>query len=115
MKNVSHTLYSRWPDRSCCLFFGCRTKADVFHLQEFRELAARHADFHVVCALSDPVAPEELWGGESGFIHLSVGKHLDANAKRQAFVCGPGPMIGRVTQLLEEKALRAEDIFYDEF
>ena len=32
MKNIIYTLYSRWPQRSCWLFFGCRTTDDVFYL-----------------------------------------------------------------------------------
>ncbi len=115
MKNIIHTLYDRWPDRSCWLFFGCRTTADVFYLKEFEELAAKHPNFHVVYALSDPLEPEEQWDGEAGFIHISADKHLEPGVKRQAFLCGPPPMIEAVTRVLEGKGLRAEDIFYDKF
>jgi NAD(P)H-flavin reductase len=34
---------------------------------------------------------------------------------RQAFLCGPPPMIEAVTRVLEEKGMLLEDIFYDEF
>jgi NAD(P)H-flavin reductase len=115
MKNIIYTLYDRWPDRSCRLFFGCRTTADVFYLREFKELAAKHPNFHVVYALSDSLEPEEQWDGETGFIHISVDKHLKGDVKRQAFLCGPPPMIEAVTRVLEEKGLRAEDVFYDKF
>ena len=115
MKNIIYTLYERWPDRKCSLFFGCRTTADVFYLDEFKELAVKHPNFKVIYALSDPIGPEETWDGETGFIHLSVDKHLEAGMKRQAFLCGPPPMIEAVTHVLEEKGLVEEDIFYDKF
>ena len=115
MKNIIFTIYNLWPDRSCWLFFGCRTKADVFYLDEYRELAARHPNFHVVYALSDPLEPGEEWDQEKGFIHLSADKYLEAGVKRQAFLCGPPPMIEAVTRVLEDKGLAPEDIFYDEF
>lgn len=115
MKNIIHTVYERWPDRVCWLFFGCRTTADVFYLKEFEELAAKHQNLHVGYALSDPLGPGETWDGETGFIHLSVDKHLDSNVKRQAFLCGPPPMIEAVMSVLEEKGLSPEDIFYDKF
>lgn len=115
MKNIIYTIYDRWPDRSCWLFFGCRTKADVFYLDEYRELAAKHPNFHVVYALSDPLEPGEEWDQEKGFIHLSADKFLEADVKRQAFLCGPPPMIEAVTRVLEDKGLAPEDIFYDKF
>ncbi len=115
MRNIIYSIYERWPDRSCWLFFGCRTTRDIFYLDEFERLAQEHPGFHVVYALSDPLGPEEQWDGETGFVHLSVDKFLDPNVRRQAFLCGPPPMIEAVMRVLEEKGLRPEDTFYDEF
>ncbi len=115
VKNIIYSIYDRWQERSCWLFFGCRTTDDVFYLDEFRALAARHPSFHVVYALSDPLEPGQTWDGERGFIHLSVDKCLELGVKRQAFLCGPPPMIEAVTRVLKNKGLEAEDIFYDEF
>ncbi len=115
MRNIILSLYHRWPDRTCWLFFGCRTTKDVFYLDEYRELAAKHPNFHVIYALSDPLAPDEPWDGETGFIHLPLDKHLKPGAKRQAFLCGPPPMIEAVMEVLKSKGLTDEDIFYDKF
>ena len=115
MKNIIYSLYDRWPERSCWLFFGCRGTRDVFYLEEFRELARPHPNLRVVYALSDPLLPEEAWDGETGFIHLSVDKHLDPGIRRQAFLCGPPPMIDAVTEVLENKGIEPADIFYDKF
>jgi NAD(P)H-flavin reductase len=65
--------------------------------------------------MSDELGPDEIWDGETGFIHLSVDKHLESEKPRQAFLCGPPLMIEAVTRILEEKGIRSEDIFYDEF
>lgn len=115
MKNIIYTLYERWPDRTCWLFFGCRTTEDVFYLERFQELAARHANFHVIYALSDELKDGEQWDGETGFIHLAVDKHLETGVARQAFLCGPPLMIEAVTRVLIAKGLAPEAIFYDEF
>ncbi|MFH1718933.1 MAG: FAD-binding oxidoreductase [Planctomycetota bacterium] len=115
MKNIVYTLYDRWPDRSCWLFFGCRTTADIFYLERFKELERKHPNFHVVYALSDELGPDEKWDGETGFIHLAADKYLEHGLPRQAFLCGPPLMIEAVTRVLEEKGIRPEDIFYDEF
>ncbi|MFC1604045.1 NADH:ubiquinone reductase (Na(+)-transporting) subunit F [Planctomycetota bacterium] len=115
MKNIIYTIYDRWPDRSCWLFFGCRTTRDIFYLEQFKKLQHEHPNFHVVYALSDQLKPEEKWDGETGFIHLSADKHLEPGTPRQAFLCGPPLMIEAVTRVLEEKGIRPDDIFYDEF
>ncbi|MDD5458019.1 MAG: 2Fe-2S iron-sulfur cluster binding domain-containing protein [Phycisphaerae bacterium] len=115
MKNIIYTLYSRWPDRSCWLFFGCRTTDDVFYLKQFQQLAQKHPNFHVVYALSDESNGDGQWEGERGFIHLAVDKKLKTGVERQAFLCGPPPMIEAVTRVLEEKGVQAGDIFYDKF
>ena len=115
MKNIIYTLYDRWPDRSCWLFFGCRTTRDVFYLEEFRELARKHPNLRVIYALSDSLGPDERWDGDVGFVHLAVDKYLEPGVSRQAFLCGPPPMIEAVTRVLEDKGLQPEDIFYDKF
>jgi Na+-transporting NADH:ubiquinone oxidoreductase subunit F len=115
MRNIIYTLYNRWPERTCWLFFGCRTTLDIFYLEQFQELARKHPNLHVVYALSDELGEDERWNGETGFIHLSVDKCLEAGVRRQAFLCGPPLMIEAVTRVLEEKGISSEDIFYDEF
>ena len=115
MKNIIYSLYDRWPERSCWLFFGCRGPGDVFYLDEFRQLAKAHPNLKVVYALSDPMPPGETWDGETGFVHLSVDKFLGQDIKRQAFLCGPPPMIDAVTEVLRNKGLGPADIFYDKF
>ena len=113
IRNIIYTLYEKWPDRSCWLFFGCRTTRDVFYLEEFEELAKKYPNLHVVYALSDKLGKDEKWDGETGFIHLSVDKYLEPGVRRQAFLCGPPPMIEAVTRVIQEKG--TDDIFYDEF
>ncbi|MBN1806361.1 MAG: 2Fe-2S iron-sulfur cluster binding domain-containing protein [Sedimentisphaerales bacterium] len=115
MRNIIYTLYNKWPDRVCWLFFGCRTTHDVFYLEQFKELAKKHPNFHVVYALSDKLADDEKWDGETGFIHLSADKYLEPGIRRQAFLCGPPLMIEAVTRVLKEKGISPDDIFYDEF
>jgi Na+-transporting NADH:ubiquinone oxidoreductase subunit F len=108
MRNIIHTLYDRWSDRVCWLFFGCRTTRDVFYLEQYERLAQKHPNFHVVYALSDRLGRDEQWEGETGFIHLAVDKHLEPGVKRQAFLCGPPPMIEAVMRILEEKGVRED-------
>ena len=115
MKNIIYSIYEKQPDRVCWLFFGCRTTRDIFYLNEFKILAEKHPNFHVIYALSDELEDGEQWDGETGFIHLSVDKYLEFGVPRQAFLCGPPPMIEAVMRILEDKGVSEEDIFYDKF
>ena len=115
VKNILETVYAREPDRRCWLFFGCRTTRDVFYWERFQRLAAMHPNLRVVYALSEPGEDDADWNGETGFIHLSVDKCLEPGRRRQAFLCGPEPMIEAVTSVLHEKGLAPDDIFYDKF
>ena len=115
INNIIYSIYSKWADRTCYLFFGCRTTKDVFYLEKFKELAKIHPNFKIVYALSDPIGENEVWDGDFGFIHLAVDKYLASGTKNQAFMCGPPPMIEAVTEILNEKGLKPEDIFYDKF
>jgi Na+-transporting NADH:ubiquinone oxidoreductase subunit NqrF len=89
----------------------------VFLVAEFEELAKKHPNFQIILALSEQLKKDEEWDREVGFVHLAVDKFLEADSglKRQAFLCGPPPMIEAVTRVLEEKGVRSENIFYDEF
>ena len=115
IKNIVYTTYDRWPDRSCWLFFGCRTTHDIFYLDMFKELEQKRGGFHVVYALSDKLGPDEKWDDDTGFIHLAVDKYLGSAVRRQAFLCGPPPMIEAVTRVLQTKGVKSKDVFYDEF
>ncbi|MDH4241794.1 MAG: FAD-binding oxidoreductase [Phycisphaerae bacterium] len=113
MRDIILSLYDKWPERVCWLFFGCRTTRDIFYLEEWEQFSKEHPNFHVVYALSDELEKGEKWDGETGFIHLSVDKHIESGVPRQAFLCGPPLMIEAVTRVLKEK--ETDDIFYDEF
>ncbi|WP_455383665.1 FAD-binding oxidoreductase [Salinispira pacifica] len=115
LKNIVYTAESRWPERKINLFFGARTTKDIFYLDTFKALMADHPNLRVHYALSDPLGEDEQWDGETGFVHLSVDKHLKDESDLQAFLCGPPPMIDAVTRILKEKGARDEDIFYDKF
>jgi len=116
LKNIIYTIYERWPERKCYLFFGARTTRDIFYYDEYKALAAKHPNLKIFYALSDPLQEDEKWDGETGFVHLTVDKQLTQNgAKRQAFLCGPPPMIDAVIEVLKGKGMKEEQIFFDKF
>ena len=115
MKNLVLSILDRIPGKPVWLFFGCRGTADIFYLDMYKALAEQYPHFNVVYALSEINECEE-WDGDTGFIHLSVDKYLEDNLrKHQAFMCGPPPMINAVTEVLLDKNMRLDRVFYDKF
>ena len=98
-------------------FYGARTRADLFLLDEFRAFEARLADFRFIPALSD-AAPGDGWQGETGFIHEVVQRTLKAEglrAEADAYSCGPPPMIDAVLPVLRMAGVEPERIYFDKF
>ena len=90
-------------DRPVRFFYGARTKADLFHLQEIAALGAKLRDFKFIPALSD-AAPGDAWTGETGFVHEVVARTLKTEGLQgdmDAYSCGPPPMIDAVLPVLQ--------------
>ncbi|MEA2346759.1 MAG: propane monooxygenase reductase component [Thermoleophilaceae bacterium] len=95
-------------------YYGARTQADLFHLDQVEELGARLDDFAFVPVLSES-GPE---GAELGLVHeaacgcLERGELSDA----EVYTCGPPPMIDAlIEQLVDGRGFDESRIFYDKF
>ena len=114
MRSILRHLAEVNPQQKCWLFFGARTTDDSMYYEEFMELAKSMPNFKVIYAMSEPENCPD-WTGETGFIHLSVDKHIGTEGNRQAFLCGPPLMIEAVMKTLKDKGLPEDNVFYDEF
>jgi propane monooxygenase reductase subunit len=98
-------------------FYGARTRADLFYLDEIAAIAARLDDFKFVPALSHAEAGDG-WDGETGLIHEVVLRHLreeKLNGAIDAYACGPTPMIDAVLPVLQMNGVEPEHIYFDKF
>lgn len=98
-------------------FYGARTKADLFYLQEIESLGAKLQDFKFIPALSDAAASDN-WEGEKGFVHEVVARTLKAeglSGDMDAYSCGPPPMIDAVLPVLQAAGVEPSRIYFDKF
>jgi len=102
------------PEKPCTLYFGARTHLDTMYHDEFKELQKEMPNLDLHYALSEPEQSPE-WKGETGFIHESIIAHMPDEGPRQAFLCGPPPMIEATMRVLEDKKVPKDMVFYDEF
>jgi propane monooxygenase reductase component len=94
-------------ERVATYYYGARTEADLFHLEE---LAGLRCGF--VPALSED---SNGWAGEAGLI-TDVVERLEGDISEvDAYVCGPPPMVEAAIALLEAKGVPESHIYFDKF
>lgn len=115
--SIVRDLVDNQIDRPVTLFYGARGPGDLFYRKEIAELGTHFTDFEFVPALSH-LAPGEKWEGERGFIHEVVNRKLEripTDSDRDAYVCGPPPLIDAVVPVLHMKGIDGERIYFDKF
>jgi Na+-transporting NADH:ubiquinone oxidoreductase subunit F len=103
--------------RKMRFFYGARTAADLFYVDEFTAIAQQNPGFTFTPALSDP-APGDRWQGETGFIHDTVRAALQnhpAPEDCEYYLCGPPVMISAVLHMLAKLGVEPQSIFNDDF
>ncbi len=97
------------------LVYGQRTRDELYYDEQFRALAARHANFTYVPALSDEPEGSD-WSGARGFVHEVARSHCGGNfAGRKAYLCGPPPMVEACIGALMQGRLFERDIYTEKF
>lgn len=93
------------------LFFGVRSKRDLFYDERFQAWAAEKK-LRYFPALSNP-APEDGWRGETGFIQTIVDKHIESPSDADAYLAGPPVMVQETVKVLNSKGVGKERIHHD--
>jgi predicted ferric reductase len=99
--------------RPFVLLYGSRNLDDVIFRDELAELEGE-LDLQVVHVLSEP---GDDWDGERGYIDAGLlASRLPADAaRRNVFVCGPGPMVPAVSMALAEVGVPPEHVHVERF
>ena len=117
LRAMIHEQLGRNTRRRISYFYGARSVADLFYVEEFEQLAAEHENFSWTVALSDP-APGDRWRGRTGFIHevlLSALREHPAPEDCEYYLCGPPVMISSVLSALDSLGVEPHSIFNDDF
>jgi phenol hydroxylase P5 protein len=106
-------------DQGCSLpitlVYGQRSRDELYYDAEFRTLAAEHANFTYVPALSTEVEGSD-WAGARGFVYDAAKAHFGTTfAGQQAYLCGPPPMVEACIGTLMQGRLFERDIFTEKF
>jgi propane monooxygenase reductase subunit len=100
--------------RPATYYYGARTGADLFHLEELAQLADELPDFTFVPALSE-AGDHDGWTGETGLITDVVDRLESDLTEVDAYLCGPPPMVDAAIALLEAKGVPEAHVYFDKF
>ena len=101
--------------RPAVLYWGCRSKADLY-LHEWAEAAAaRLPHLRYVPVLSEP-KPEDGWTGRTGFVHQAVMADLPDLSGHQVYACGAPVMVESAQRdFIAQCHLTEDEFFADSF
>ncbi len=108
------SMAERGVDREAAFYYGARGQRDLCFEEELRSLEGRIPGFRYVPALSEPAADDE-WAGEVGLITDVLKRNEPDLSGRDAYVCGPPPMVEAAIPMLTALGVPEQNIFYDKF
>jgi len=108
------SMADRGVDRPAVFYYGARQRRDLCFEEELRALQARLPGFRFVPALSEPVEDDQ-WDGEVGMVTDVLARCEPDLSGRDAYVCGPPPMVDAAIPALTGLGVREDNIFYDKF
>ncbi len=100
--------------RSATYFFGALTQADLFYVDELRQLAQSVDWFQFVPALSNE-PPDSAWDGERGLITEVIARRQPDTSACEAYLCGSPGMIDAAVRVLTAGGMPEDQVYYDKF
>lgn len=116
--SLLRSMAERGVQREAVFYYGARRQRDLCFEEELRSLERQLPGFRYVPALSEPATGEEgadKWAGEVGLITDVVARCEPDLTGRDAYVCGPPPMVDAAIPLLVTLGIPEQNIFYDKF
>ena len=115
IKAVIEHAFHHDVDRQMVLYWGVRSRADLYLPDLPLEWQRQHANFTFIPVLSDPL-PDDRWPGRTGFVHKAVMSDFTDLSGYQVYACG-GPAMVDVArrEFTELRALPAEAFYADSF
>jgi CDP-4-dehydro-6-deoxyglucose reductase len=92
IKAIIEYMRSHGIERPATLYWGCRSKADLYLHEWALEAASAVPGLIYVPVLSEP-KPEDEWTGRTGFVHQVVMTDLPDLGGHQVYACGAPVMV----------------------
>ena len=101
--------------RAMTLYWGCRSKRDLYMLDLPREWEAQLPNFKYIPVLSDAIAVDG-WSGRTGFVHQAVLDDLADLSGHQVYACGAPVVVESARRdFTAQRGLPEDEFFADSF
>jgi CDP-4-dehydro-6-deoxyglucose reductase len=107
---IEHAFHKGY-DRPMVLYWGARSKADLYLPEIPMRWQAEHSSFSYIPVLSEP-KPEDQWQGRTGFVHQAVLDDFPSLAGYQVYACGAPAMTDIAKETFVAQRGLPEDEFY---
>jgi len=111
IKAIIEQLQHIGSTRPVTLYWGCRSKADLYLHDWAQQAAAEMPNLSYVPVLSDP-KPEDGWSGRTGFVHQAVMSDLPDLSGHQVYACGAPIMVESAQRDFAARCGLPPDEFY---
>lgn len=103
--------------RPCAFLFGARTEADLYGLEQIRQLAQGWAAEFVFLPVLSHEPADSAWTGARGLVTQFITDALPNTdwTNAEGYMCGPPGMIDAGIASMTEVGMRLEAIYYDKF
>jgi len=92
LEQVFHTKNNFLLKKRITLYWGVRTKADLYMVDLVNKWQQKHDNFTFIPVLSDAL-PNDEWLGREGFVHQAVLQDFDSLTDHQVYACGSPLMV----------------------
>jgi len=114
IKSILHQMEKEKIRQKATLFFGDRTRKDLYYIEELEAFEHNISDFTFIPTLSRPTE-EDSWQGEKGRVTDLIEKYIPENADIDVYICGAPVMIQSCMELLKKKGIPENRIIFDKF
>ena len=116
MKSIIDDALRRYPNRDVELYYGSRAMADLYDHELYTTMAANYDRFSYYPALEKVEEKDrKAYPIDEGYVNKSIEEYLTNGENSEAYLCGPGPMIDAVVDVLVKKGVPEIRILYDKF
>jgi NAD(P)H-flavin reductase/ferredoxin len=114
IRAVLDEAFARGDGRPIRYFYGARSQAYLYALEDMAAWQAAQPQFSFTPGLSDEPDGSD-WTGARGLVTDVLAAELGDVFGAEAFLCGPPPMIDAAIEILLAAGLDDADIYYDKF
>ena len=114
LKAMLRHAFQRGRAQSIELYWGVRTRRDLYADALLAQWSAQHARFRYTPVLSEPM-PGDEWKGRTGWVHQALVQDHPDLAPFEVYMAGPPPMIEAGKIAFARHGLPREHLHFDSF